>query len=178
MFEIHSTSLYARQSELGLLLQQVHRWWFETRDPESGEHPKYPSEEDGGSKGILFPPEPDVPETPAKKGAPAKALAKAAKGSDPHSPPQAVCGRIDKASPFNVMKRPCLHKILSNVATYSTLQGVHQVSFVRHLINAKEISLARCTPWSLQYLISNHILLGLPFCVDAWLLHFQKVSYR
>lgn len=64
-------------------MQQVHKWWFETRDPVSGEHPKFLSDEDGGSKGILFPPEPDVPETPAKKAAPAKPAAKAAKGSIP-----------------------------------------------------------------------------------------------
>lgn len=61
---------------------QINAWFLENRDPETGEYPDFPDDEDAGSKIILNPPPappPPAPATDGKKGAkkaPAKPKAK------------------------------------------------------------------------------------------------------
>jgi len=54
---------------------KVNQWFVENRDPETGEYPEFPDEEDGGSKTILNPPPVVVEEVVAEDP-------KAAKGKD------------------------------------------------------------------------------------------------
>lgn len=51
---------------------QINAWFLENRDPETGEYPDFPDDEDAGSKIILNPPPappPPAPATDGKKGA-------------------------------------------------------------------------------------------------------------
>lgn len=54
---------------------KVNAWFIENRNPETGEYPDFPDEEDGGSKVVLNPPPPELEkpaEDPKAKGKDAK----------------------------------------------------------------------------------------------------------